>query len=99
MQMIIGTNEGIGVDPQNFYLRQTEVLNVLGAEPRIITFKPKQTAGRRILMSLTEPVPVNSAVRIDHDDVFLLGEVKGCWEDGPGSVLAVVELSHYYPHT
>ena len=97
MQIVVASNEGMCADSHHFHLRSTEVLNILGARPRSITFQPKQTIGRRLLMSLPERVPLDSAVRIDHDDVFLLGEVKGCWEDTGGMVLAVVELSHFHP--
>jgi hypothetical protein len=73
------------------------MLKVLGTRPRLIAFEPKQIAGCRLLVSLAEPVSLDTAVRIDHDGAFLLGEVTGCWETPTGTVLAVLELSHYHP--
>jgi len=95
MNMIIGS--GIGAGLPFFCLRKTEVLKVLGPKPQTIAFEPRQIAGCRLLMSLAEHVALDAAVRIDHDTAFLLGEVTGCWEAPLGTVLAVVELRHYYP--
>ena len=48
-----------------------------------------------MLVSLAEAVPLDTAVKIVRDGALLLGEVTGCWQDSPGTVLAVVELSQY----
>jgi hypothetical protein len=94
MEVVIG--KGKSANSQHFCLGESEVLKVLGPSPRTIAFKPKQTKGCRLLVALAETVPVDTAVRIDHDDAFVLGEVTGCWE-AAGAVLAVVELSQYHP--
>jgi hypothetical protein len=74
---------------------QAEVLDVLGPAPKQIAFQTRQTSGSRMLVSLAEAVPLDTAVKIVRDGALLLGEVTGCWQDSPGTVLAVVELSQY----
>ena len=69
---------------------------ILGTRPRQIAFEPKQISGRKLLASLAEPLPLDTAVRIDHGDAFLLGEITGCWEVTNGVFLAVVKLSLIY---
>jgi hypothetical protein len=97
MDVIIESSQGMCPDSQHFCLKQTDMLKVLGTRPRLVAFEPKQIDGCRLLVSLAEPVSLDTAVRIDHDGAFLLGEVTGCWETPAGTVLAVVELSHYHP--
>jgi hypothetical protein len=77
---------------------QAEVLDVLGPAPKQIAFQPRQTSGSRLLVSLAEAVPLDTAVQIVRDGALFLGEVTGCWQDSPGTVVAVVELSQYLSH-
>jgi hypothetical protein len=74
---------------------QTEVLDVLGPAPKQIAFQTRQTSGNRLLVSLAEAIPLDTAVKIVRDGALFLGEVTGCWQDSPGTVFAVVELSQY----
>ena len=74
---------------------QAEVLDVLGPAPKQIAFQTRQTSGSRLLVSLAEAVPLDTAVKIVRDGALFLGEVTGCWQDSPGTVFAVVELSQY----
>jgi hypothetical protein len=71
------------------------VLDVLGPPPKQIAFQTRQTSGNRLLISLAEAVPLDTAVKIVRDGALLLGEVTGCWQDSPGTVFAVVEFSQY----
>jgi hypothetical protein len=96
MDVIIGSSHGLSADSQHFYLQDTEAMAILGTRPRQIAFRPKQISGSKLLASLAEPLPLDTAVRIDHGDAFLLGEVTGCWEVTPGIFLAVVKLSLIY---
>ena len=73
--------------------REAEVLDVLGPAPKQIAFQTRQTSGNRLLVSLAEAVPLDTAVKIVRDGALLLGEITGCWQDSVGTVLAVVELS------
>jgi isocitrate/isopropylmalate dehydrogenase len=95
MEVIIGSSKGQYGDSDQFVLAETEVMSVLGAIPRTLTFAPKQTAGGKLLVTLSEPLPPDTAVKIDHDDACLLGAVTGCWEDRPGEFLVVLKLSQY----
>jgi hypothetical protein len=96
MDVIIGSSQGIYADSRYFCLQDTEAMAILGTHPRQISFEPKQVSGSKLLASLAEPLPLDTAVRIDHGDAFLLGEVTGCWEVTPGVFLAVVKLSLIY---
>lgn len=89
----VRTGNGMRYDSQHFPPPESEVLKVLGAQPRTVVFERKQSAGCKLLVSLSEAVPVDTAVEIDHDRAFLLGEVIGCWKDATGTILAIVELS------
>jgi hypothetical protein len=71
------------------------VLDVLGPAPKQIAFQTRQTSGNRLLISLAEAVPLDTAVQIVRDGALLLGEVTGCWQDSPGTVFAVVEFNQY----
>jgi hypothetical protein len=48
-----------------------------------------------MLVSIAEAIPLDTAVKIVRDGALFLGEVTGCWQDSPGTILAVVELSQY----
>jgi hypothetical protein len=74
---------------------QAEVLDVLGSAPKQIAFQTRQTSGSRMLVSIAEAIPLDTAVKIVRDGALFLGEVTGCWQDSPGTILAVVELSQY----
>ena len=96
MDVIIGSGEDVSIDSRSFCLHDTEAMVILGTHPRQITFRPKQISGSKLLASFAERLPVDTAVRIDHGDAFLLGEVTGCWEVSLGVFLAVVKLSLIY---
>jgi hypothetical protein len=82
-------------DSRHISLGQAAVLDVLGPAPRQIAFQTRQTSGNRLLVSLAEALPLDTAVQIVRDGALLLGEVTGCWQDSPGTVFAVVEFSQY----
>jgi hypothetical protein len=48
---------------------------------------------RRIIAQVSEVLKSNTCVQIDCDDVMLLGEILGCWREGPATFVAV-ELLH-----
>jgi hypothetical protein len=75
--------------------REAEVLDVLGPAPKQIAFQTRQTSGNRLLISLAEAVPLDTAVKVVREGTLLLGEITGCWQDSPGTVFAVVEFSQY----
>jgi hypothetical protein len=95
MNIVIRASKGMPADSRHICLGQAAVLDVLGAAPRQIAFQTRQTSGNRLLVSLAEAVPLDTAVQIVRDGALLLGEVTGCWQDSPGTVLAVVEFSQY----
>ena len=46
-------------------------------------------SGRTLIAQTSEHMRPDTCVRIDCDDAFLLGEVLGCWRDGPAILVAV----------
>jgi hypothetical protein len=45
--------------------------------------------GRRLIARVSEYLKSDTCVRIDCDDTFLLGEILGCWREGPATFAAV----------
>ena len=89
----------VPADSPNISLGQADVLDVLGPSPKRIAFQIRQTSGSRLLVSLAESVPLDTAVKIVRDGSILLAEVTACWQDPLGTVLAVLELSQYLPRS
>jgi hypothetical protein len=48
-----------------------------------------QLVGRRLIAQVSEYVKPDACVRIDCNDAFLLGEILGCWREGPATFAAV----------
>src|ERR1035437_1316881 len=48
-----------------------------------------QLVGRRLIAQVSEYVKPDTCVRIDCNDAFLLGEILGCWREGPATFAAV----------
>ena len=95
MYIVTRASKGMPADSPHICLGQAEVLDVLGSTPKQIAFQTRQTSGNRLLVSLAEAVPLDTAVKIVRDGALLLGEITGCWQDSPGTVFAVVEFSQY----
>ena len=98
MYIVNRASKGMAADSLHNCLGQAEVLDVLGPAPKQIAFQTRQTSGNRLLVSLAEAVPRDTAVQIVRDGVLIPGEVTGCWQDSPGTVFAVVEFSQYFSH-
>src|ERR1019366_158606 len=45
--------------------------------------------GRRLIARVSEYLKSDTCVRIDCVDTFLLGEILGCWREGPATFAAV----------
>lgn len=45
--------------------------------------------GRRLILQVSEYLDSNTCVQIDCDDLILLGEILGCWREGPATFVAV----------
>ena len=45
--------------------------------------------GRRLIAQVSEYLKPDTCVRIDCDDAFLLGEILGCWREGPATFAAM----------
>jgi len=48
-----------------------------------------QLVGRRLIAQVSEYTKPDACVRIDCNDAFLLGEIIGCWREGPATFAAV----------
>ena len=48
-----------------------------------------QLVGRRLIAQVSEYLKPDTAAQIDCDDTFLLGEILGCWREGPATFAAV----------
>ena len=49
--------------------------------------------GRRLIARVGERLSEGTALRIDCEDAFLLGEVLGCWQER-GAIFVALELRH-----
>ena len=66
---------------------------------RVLTKDKEQTLscsvvtldGRRLVAKLPTLTPLDTAVQIDCDDAFLLGEIVGSWREG-SEIFAAIEL-------
>jgi hypothetical protein len=67
-------------------------LRVLGAAETSSFCAIRQVLGRRLILSLSDPIRQGDCVKIGWHDALLFGEVVGCWrEEEPR---AAVELKH-----
>jgi hypothetical protein len=57
----------------------------------LVSGRVAQLVGRRLTAQVSEYTQPDACVRIDCDDAFLLGEIIGCWREGP-AIFAAVEL-------
>lgn len=48
-----------------------------------------QLVGKRLIAQVSEYTKPDSCVQIDCNDAFLLGEIIGCWREGPAIFVAV----------
>ena len=48
-----------------------------------------QLAGRRLIAQVSECLSPETCLRIDLKDAFVLGEVIGCWHEGPTTFVAL----------
>lgn len=49
--------------------------------------------GRRLIARVEERLAEGTAIRIDCEDAFLLGEVLGCWQER-GGIFVALDLHH-----
>jgi hypothetical protein len=45
--------------------------------------------GRTLIAQVSEYLKLETCVRIDCDDAFLLGEILDCWREGPATFAAI----------
>ena len=71
-------------------------LTVLGTDSRTVGASFSALNGRRMEIHVTEPLVLDSAVRLDFDDCMLLGEVYYCSRTHYG-YSALIEVEHAVP--
>jgi hypothetical protein len=55
----------------------------------IVSGTVAKLVGHRLIAQISEYTKPNACVQIDCNDAFLLGEVIGCWREGPATFAAV----------
>ena len=73
--------------------RQPARIEILGDAPRVFEATLQNISGRGASLSLSEPIPVNSMVRIDLGPAILLGDVCYCFQLN-GTWQAGVQVAH-----
>jgi hypothetical protein len=73
---------------------ETFMLTVLGeTQQHLIACKAANVVGRRLIAQVSEHLCQDTSIRIDRADSLFLGEVLGCWYEGP-AIFAAIELKH-----
>lgn len=69
-------------------------LRILGEESGLqVQAQAIKIVGRRLIARVGERLSTGTAVRIDCEDAFLLGEVLGCWQER-GAIFIAMDLHH-----
>lgn len=68
-------------------------LKVLGAGETSVSCAIRQVFGRRLILSLSDPIRQGDCVEVSWHDTLLFGEVVGCWQEDL-KPCAVVKLEH-----
>jgi hypothetical protein len=66
---------------------------VLGAAETSFSCAIRRVLGRRLILSLSDPIRQGDCVKISWHDSLLFGEVVGCWQEDI-EPCAAVELEH-----
>ncbi|HLH38031.1 MAG TPA: PilZ domain-containing protein [Bryobacteraceae bacterium] len=68
-------------------------VTILDATKNLITARVADISGSGLLLVTSRPIPVDSPVRIEAQDILLLGEVCRCQDDG-GQWRVAVQVRH-----
>ena len=79
---------------QSLEISEDFTLRILGEDGNSqVQAQAIKIVGRRLIARVGERLTEGTALRIDCEDAFLLGEVLGCWQER-GAIFVALELHH-----